>query len=394
MSDKFGRKGSLILSSLPFIAGWLFIVYAENVTYIYIGRFITGICVGIICVITPPYLIEISTPDVRGLLGASFQLFVVIGTLLVNGIGAVLHWQWLAVPSAALVILAVVGMIFVPESPRWLIGKGQYQEALAAVKYLQGDFIDASAECVAMDEDVRSQTKVSLSFKEIKKPEIIIPTLLSFSLVFFQQTTGSNAILFYTVDIFKAASDSIDPNTATIVIDVVLVLATAVSSVLMDKAGRKTLLISSGLGMAVSLSVLGAYDCIDNSVFKKNYGWIPLVSLVIYIAAFSIGYGPIPWLMMAELSPVKYRSFICSAATAFCWLFVFIITKSFQSLEISIHDYGAYFLYAGFSVLSVLFAIFCLPETKGKQIEEIQQNFATYFTKRKQITNTKYEEMP
>lgn len=162
----------------------------------------------------------------------------------------------------------------------------------------------------------------------------------------------------------------------------------------MDKAGRKTLLISSGLGMAVSLSVLGAYDCIDNSVFKKSYGWIPLVSLVIYIAAFSIGYGPIPWLMMAELSPVKYRSFICGAATAFCWLFVFIITKSFQSLEISIHDYGAYFLYAGFSVLSVLFAIFCLPETKGKQIEEIQQNFAAYFTKRKQTTDIKYEEFP
>lgn len=382
-----------MLSAPPFIAGWLFIMYAKNLIYVYIGRFITGICVGIICVTTPSYLVEISTPDVRGLLGASFQLFVVIGVLIVNGLGAVLHWHWLTVPSAALIILAVIGMIFVPESPRWLIGKGEYQNALAAVKYLQGDFVDASAECVAMDEDIRSQTNVSFSIREIKKPHVIIPALLSFSLVFFQQTTGSNAVLFYTVDIFKAASDSIDPNIATIVIDAVLVIATAASSILMDKAGRKTLLILSGLGMAVSLFTLGTYDYVGNSVFKKNYGWIPLVSLIVYISAFSIGYGPIPWLMMAELTPVKYRSLICGAATAFCWLFVFIVTKTFQTLELSIHDYGAYFLYASFSVLSTVFAYFCLPETKGKSIEEIQQYFTTYIPNRKLSTVKKYEEL-
>ncbi|KAF8785554.1 Facilitated trehalose transporter Tret1 like protein [Argiope bruennichi] len=392
LCNKLGRKGTLMLSSIPFLIGWLFIAYAKKVVYIYLGRFITGFCVGLVCVTTPPYLIEISTPDVRGLLGSSFQLFIVIGVLIVNSLGATLSWEWLAVLSLALVILSMVTMLFVPESPRWLIGKGGYQEAVSAVKFLQGDYVDASAECVAIDEDLRNQPKGSISLKELLKPDALIPALLSFGLVFFQQTTGSNAILFYTVDIFSAAGSQ-NAKVSTIIIDGVLVVATAVSSGLMDKAGRKSLLILSGIGMAISLFALGTYDQISesNPAVKSDYNWVPLVCLIIYIATFSIGFGPIPWLMMAEMTPLRTRSVICGAATALCWTFVFIITKTFQALEVSIHDYGAYFVYAGFSVLSVVFTIFCLPETKGKQVEEIQQLFLNYCNRKK--SPGRYEEM-
>ncbi|GFU72043.1 facilitated trehalose transporter Tret1 [Trichonephila clavipes] len=392
LCNKLGRKGTLMLSSVPFIIGWLFIAYADHLVYIYLGRFITGSCVGITCVTAPPYLVEISTPEVRGLLGASFQLFIVIGVLIVNGLGATLTWEWLAIPSATFLILAVLCMLFVPESPRWLIGKGGYQEAVAAVTFLQGDHVDASAECVAIDEDLRNQPKGSISLKELMKPDILIPALLSFALVFFQQSTGSNAILFYTVDIFAAAGSS-DANISTIIIDAVLVIATAISSGIMDKAGRKSLLLISGIGMAISLSVLGTYDYIgeSNASFKSDYEWIPLVSLIIYITAFSLGFGPIPWLMMAEMTTIRTRSLIGGLATALCWAFVFIVTKTFQALEVSIHDYGAYFLYAGFSILSCIFTIFCLPETKGKQIEEIQQYFLSYHKKNE--VQEKYKEM-
>ncbi|XP_035221355.1 facilitated trehalose transporter Tret1-like isoform X2 [Stegodyphus dumicola] len=393
LSNKLGRKGTLIFTSVPFLAGWLFIAYADHLVYVYTGRFITGICVGITCVTTPAYLVEISTPDVRGLLGSSFQLFIVVGVLIVNGLGAVLTWEWLAIPSCVLLISSTIAICFIPESPRWLIGKGVYQEAVVAVKFLQGDYLDASAECVAIDEDLRLQPKGAISLKELRKPEIYISALISFSLVFFQQTSGSNAVLFYTVDIFKAVSSSLDPNVATIVIDVVLVVATAISASLSDKAGRKSLLIFSGIGMAVSLTVLGTYDYVGttNTTFRENYGWIPLASLIAYIAAFSIGYGPIPWLMMAELTPVRARSLICGAATAICWFFVFVITKTFQALELSIHDYGAYYVYAGFSLLSCIFTYFFVPETKGKNFEDIQQYFMSYFPKKN--AQIKYEEM-
>ncbi|KAG8186822.1 hypothetical protein JTE90_020500 [Oedothorax gibbosus] len=394
LCNRFGRKGTLILTSVPFLGGWMFITYADAVFLIYLGRFFTGMCVGVTCVTIPPYLVEISTPEVRGLLGTSFQLFIVMGVFLVNSLGAVLSWEWLTIPSAALIIVAVILMCFVPESPRWLIGKGEFKEAISAVEYLRGDCVDASAECVAIDEDLKMQPKGSISLEELKKVDIIVPALLSFSLVFFQQTTGSNAVLFYTVDIFKAAGSSLDPNVATIIIDAVLVGATAVSSVLIDRAGRKSLLVASGAGMAVSLICLGTYDYIGehNPEVRVHYGWIPLLTLIIYIAFFSLGFGPIPWLMMAEMTSVRTRSLICGAATAVCWIFVFIITKSFQALELTIHDYGAYFLYAGFSVLSCFFVIFCLPETKGKQVEEIQQYFFS-LKKRKDTSDVTYREM-
>ncbi|XP_035221351.1 facilitated trehalose transporter Tret1-2 homolog isoform X1 [Stegodyphus dumicola] len=376
-TNTLGRKGTLMFNTAPFVAGWLFIIYAPSTGWIFIGRILSGFCVGIVSVATPMYLIEISTPEVRGLLGASFQLFVVIGILIVASLGSFLTWRNLAVSGAIICLTAAFLMLPMPESPRWLMAQKRREEAKRAFRFLQGKSFNSEAECKKIEEEIKNQPIGRVQMKEFLVPIIYKPFILSILLMFFQQFSGVNAILFYTVDIFKSAGSSLDPIRATIYVSVVQVIATAVGSILMDRAGRKPLLMISGICMAMSLIVFGGFDLAkrsDASVSLK-FGWLPLVCLMAFISAFSIGYGPTPWLMVAEMIPVRYRGFISAVATGLNWTFVFIVTKSFKATEEILHSYGVYWLYSTFCIISCLVTFFFLPETKGKKLEEIQPFF-------------------
>ncbi|GFY46659.1 facilitated trehalose transporter Tret1 [Trichonephila inaurata madagascariensis] len=376
-TNSIGRKGALVLNTVPFVVGWMFIAYANSAGLIYLGRVITGFCCGIISVTTPMYLVEIATPDVRGLLGASFQLFVVIGVLIVSFLGSQLTWRYLSVSGGVASLIAASLMILMPESPKWLMARKRRGEAKNAIIFLQGKSYDAEDECLKMEDEIQSQPKGSVQFQEFKAPTIYKPFILSILLMFFQQFSGVNAVLFYTAEIFKSAHSSLDPIEATIYVSIVQVIATLVSSLLMDKAGRKALLLFSGVCMAVSLIVFGGFDLArtQNSSIVDNYGWLPLVCLMSFIAAFSLGFGPTPWLMVAEMTPVRFRGIVSGIATALNWTFVFIITKSFKAAEETIHGYGVYWMYSAFCIASLFVTYFFLPETKGKNIDEILEFF-------------------
>lgn len=366
-----------MINVVPFVAGWILIAYAESTGVIYVGRIITGFCTGIVSVATPMYLIEISTLEIRGLLGASFQLFVVTGVLLIAVLAAGLNWRWMAMSGGLLSFLAAGLMLLMPESPRWLLAKKKRKEALEALTFLQGESFDAETECQVIEEEINNQPKGSIQFREFLLPTLYKPLLLSISLMFFQQFSGINAVLFYTVDIFKAAKVPLDPVVATIICAFVQVLATAVSSVLMDRAGRKPLLLISAACMAISLIIFGGYDLAkskDPSV-TETYGWLPVLCLTLFLAAFSIGFGPTPWLMVAEMTSSRFRSFVSGVATALNWFFAFVVTFTFKKLEQGIHGYGVYWLYASFCASSIIVTKFFLPETKGKQAQEIEDFF-------------------
>lgn len=376
-TNSLGRKGALVLNTVPFVIGWMLIAYANSTGLIYLGRVITGFCCGIISVTTPMYLVEIATPDVRGLLGASFQLFVVIGVLIVSFLGSQLTWRYLSVSGGVASLIAAFLMIPMPESPKWLIAQKRRGEAKNAIIFLQGESYDAENECLKMEDEIQSQPKGSVQFQEFRAPTIYKPFILSILLMFFQQFSGVNAVLFYTAEIFKSAQSSLDPIEATLYVSVVQVIATLVSSLLMDKAGRKALLLFSGVCMAISLIIFGGFDLArtQNPSIVDNYGWLPLACLMSFIAAFSIGFGPTPWLMVAEMTPVRFRGIVSGIATALNWTFVFIITKSFKAEEEAIHGYGVYWMYSAFCIASLFVTYFFLPETKGKNSDEILEFF-------------------
>ncbi|GIZ05095.1 facilitated trehalose transporter Tret1 [Caerostris extrusa] len=351
-TNVLGRKGALILDTVPFVLGWMSVAYANSTGLIYLGRVLTGFCCGIVSVATPMYLVEISTPDVRGLLGASFQLFVVVGVLLISFLGSQLTWRYSAVSGGVMSLLAAALMIPMPESPKWLMAQKRRGEAKNAIVFLQGISYDAEDECLKMEEEIQAQPKGSVTFSELKAPTVLKPFMLSILLMFFQQFSGVNAVLFYTANIFESAHSSLDSITATIYVNIVQVIATLISSLLMDRAGRKALLIFSGSCMALSLIVFGGFDLAlskDASITDK-YGWLPMVCLMSYIAAFSLGFGPTPWLMVAEMTPVRFRGIVSGIATALNWTFVFIVTKSFKMEQDTMHGYGVYWMYASLCV--------------------------------------------
>ncbi len=170
--------------------------------------------------------------------------------------------------------------------------------------------------------------------KELLQSGYVKPLAVSMGLMFFQQFSGINAVMFYSVNIFRLAGSSIDSNLATIILGVVNIAATIFSNTVIDRLGRKILLYLSSSGMIVSLLCFGGYFFAKDVKGLVPPGWIPLLALMVYVVSFSIGYGPIPWLMMGEIFPGRIRGAAASISTAFNWSCTFVVTKTFMDLQV------------------------------------------------------------
>lgn len=197
------------------------------------------------------------------------------------------------------------------------------------------------------------------------------------SLMFFQQFSGINAVIFFSVSIFKSAGSNLDPNICAIIVGVVQVLMTFVAATLVERAGRKVLLLLSSTVMCLCLAVLGVYFHLkDHGHDVSNIGIIPLLSLVLFIVCFSLGYGPIPWMMMGEMLASDIKSIATSFTVEFNWISVFIITKSFEPMIIAFGSNVTFWFFAVIMGVGTVYGYFCLFETKGKSNTEIQMRLS------------------
>jgi sugar porter (SP) family MFS transporter len=370
-----GRKNSLLLIGVPFIIGWLFILYASCVGMLVFGRLLTGLCSGLISGIAPTYVVEIAPPSIRGTLGTSFQVMAVIGILLACIFGLFATWWelagWSLLPSLAMMAI----MFFMPETPQWLLSKGRYDAAESSLKSLRSTPVIQELGAMAQAATSAQQGGSNYSLETIKSREFYKPFILALGLMFFQQFSGINAVLFYQADIFRRASPNSDALQSAIYVCIAQVLATVVASSLSDKLGRKVLLITSGAGHTISLLLFGSY-CHFSSAdaeFGEEYAWLSLVSLIMFVMSFSVGFGPVPWMMIPELSSTRVRSMVASIATAFNWMCVYIVTATVKSIIESLGDADTYWSFSIICATSCCFVWFLLPETKGKSSEQIQQ---------------------
>lgn len=367
--EKLGRKMTILLTNALFLVSGLIIGKTHIPSLLLLGRFIGGIACGQSCVCVPVYLAEISTKKLRGLIGSCTQLSITVGITIAYALGVTMDWASLATAGCVPPIFALAFLYFMPETPRFLIGMKDKQSALKALTALRGPHVDIEEEYRDIEEGLDFQE--TFSWAEFKKPELQRPLFVSISLMILQQLTGINAVMFYTTVIFKKIGMERAAEAGAI-IGVVQVIATMVACVLMDRAGRRRLLIIAGSIMAVSCAVLGFYYFLKS----ENYS-IAVISLVVYIIGFSLGWGPIPLLIMSEIFPTRARGMASGIASFASWISAFVITQEFSMMQATLgFGGGGVFWFFGLCCLcSVIFVDKYVPETKGKSLEDIELYF-------------------
>lgn len=377
-TEKYGRKMAILISTVIFALGWTFMLIKTAAWMLYISRLILGIAIGIDCMAVPVYIGEVSPTERRGVFGSGHQFFCVFGILVTYGFGALWGPIALSITCIVPVVLNALTIVFMPESPTWLVKNNKPNSVvMESLYFLHGRTVRAEAQRELLQEAQQNDVG-AFTLGDMFRPAVLRPFLIVLGLMLAQQGCGINAVVFYTTQIFGAAGVSgIDDNVQAIIVGAVNVVFTIPGALLMDKAGRRILLlISSSVTLigAILLVIFYAIKPTDGPV-PGSISWMPLAGLCIYVAGFACGLGPIPWLMMSELLPAKARGTGTGIATAFNWFCAFMVTLSFPAF---VSGPGAHYAFAIFGVitfLGILMVLFKVPETKGKSLEEIEALF-------------------
>ncbi|CAK9178519.1 unnamed protein product [Ilex paraguariensis] len=379
IAEYIGRKGSLMIAAIPNIIGWLAISFARDSSFLYMGRLLEGFGVGIISYTVPVYIAEIAPQNLRGGLGSVNQLSVTIGIMLSYLLGIFVNWRMLAVFGSLPCLILIPGLFFIPESPRWLAKMGMTDDFESSLQVLRGFDADISLEVNEIKRSVASTTrKTAIRFADLKQRRYWLPLMIGIGLLMLQQLSGINGVMFYSSSIFQSAGIS-SSNVATFALGAVQVIATAVATWLVDKTGRRLLLIVSSSGMVLSLLVVAVSffvkDCVSESSNTYSVmGIVSVVGVVGLVVAFSLGVGPIPWIIMSEIMPIKIKGLAGSVATLANWFISWGITMT-APLLLTWSSGGTFTVYMLMSIIAVAFVAIWVPETKGKTLEEIQFSF-------------------
>ncbi|KAH9693000.1 Sugar transporter ERD6-like 6 [Citrus sinensis] len=329
ISEYIGRKGSLMIAAIPNIIGWLAISFAR----------------------VPVYIAEIAPQNLRGALGSVNQLSVTIGIMLAYLLGLFVPWRILAVLGILPCTILITGLFFIPESPRWLAKMGMTEDFEASLQVLRG-----------------FDTDISIEVNEIK---------VGIGLLILQQLSGINGVVFYSSTIFESAGIT-SSDVATLGLGALQVIATGVTTWLADKAGRRALLIISSVGMTVSILIVAVSFFVkgfvsDDSSCYSILDIFSVIGVVAMVVTFSLGMGPIPWVIMSEILPINIKGLAGSVATLANWLTVWLITMT-ANLLLNWSGGGTFAIYTLVSAFTVAFVSIWVPETKGKTLEEIQRS--------------------
>jgi sugar porter (SP) family MFS transporter len=378
ISDAWGRKKTLILAALIFGVGALVASFSPNLAVLVVARVLLGLAIGIASMIVPVYIAEIAPPRVRGALVSLQQFMITVGIMVsylvsyaFSGSGA---WRWMLgvgmIPAAVL----LVGMLPLPESPRWLLAKDRRQDALGVLRRIRHEEHNPEAELAEIEAVHKMQAGVS--YQDLFRPSVRPALVVGVGIAFINQMVGVNAVIYYAPTILKDAGFSSSAAIlATTGVGILNMLVTLCALLLIDRVGRRPLLLIGISGVLLALIVLGAAYLLPGG--PSGAGVLLVAGLLVYIASFAASLGIAIWLLNSEVYPLEVRGKGAAAGAFTHWVLDFVIASTVLTLIATITPTGMFWFYGLFAILGIIFVLRRVPETKGKTLEEVSEELAS-----------------
>jgi len=378
LSDRLGRKAALMLSAVLFLVSAVWSAFPRNFSELIIARIIGGVGVGVASMLSPLYISEVAPAAIRGRLVSLNQFAIISGMLVVYFVNAriagwadeawnISHgWRWMFGSEILPACLFLFFLLFVPESPRWLLKQGREGRAQDILSRVGGRR-QAQKEIAEIKDAIAREGG---SILQLLLPGLRVALAIGVCLAVLQQITGINVVIYYAPEIFKSAGlAATDALNDTVIVGITNIVFTLVAIWIVDKAGRKPLLLIAAAGMGIALTLLGGAF-----IYQKFEGPWVLLFVLAYVGSFSVAMGPVVWVVMAEIFPTKIRGRAMSIATVCLWIANFGVTQFFPVMNRQLGG-AVFFVYAVMCVIAFFFILAFLPETKGKTLEEIERRW-------------------
>ena len=375
LADKYGRRIMVITAATVFGIGAIFTALTPEIYTLIAGRIVVGIAIGIASFIAPLYIAEVAPVSIRGALVSLNQLAITVGIVISYLVDFAFApsggWRWMLGLAVVPSLILGIGMYLMPPSPRWLYSKGRIDKARSVLERIRMTR-SVTEEMKEIRESLVCEQECSWS--EILDPVVRPALIVGVGLAAFQQLTGINTVIYYAPTIlefagFQSAAVSI---LATAGIGMINVIMTIVAISLIDRVGRRPLLLVGLIGMVISLAILGIAFVLPG--LSTSLGLLAVISLMLYVGSFAIGLGPVFWLIISEIYPLKIRGRAMSTATIVNWGTNLLVAITFLSLIQIIGAPGTFWFYSIIGIMAWVFVYFLVPETKGKSLEEIEAN--------------------
>ncbi|KAJ6640890.1 Facilitated trehalose transporter Tret1 [Pseudolycoriella hygida] len=371
MMDRFGRKKTLLAGAIPLIIGWILVGVSKSISMVYVSRVFCGFSYGLSYSVLPMYLAEIASDKIRGSITIILTVMAKCGILYSYVVGTYNPLHTSAWISMAPPILFMSSFIWLPDSPYYLIGKKREKEAIRSLERLRGHS-NVQAEYERMCITVRKSEENKGAMKEIMSRNNIRASIIIMGLGGIQQFCGSQAVISYAQIIFDSVGSDLGGAESTFILAAVQIIASGLSSLIVDRFGRRPLLMFSVSGAAVCNTIVGVYFFLEyqgNDV--RSLSWLPMTAIMVFIVSYTLGLATVTFVVLGEVFPKNLRAAAGAVFTIFASVCGFSVAKMFQGVSDNVGSFATFWIFAGFSYLFIPFIWFVIPETKNKPLDTI-----------------------